>query len=178
MSESLTTKFVQQFTATVVNTLPFDNVVSSPFLDISLNLSSGSATGAANQIFRDQRTLAQSGTEVINVYNFNGSADPVGLPLTMATVKTLIITNLNGTESNVLTVGGDTSGGAWRSPFNGNSAAKVTIPGGAALTLTSSGSTAWAVAITSSGSLLKFSNDGTGALTYDLIVAGGTPYGS
>src|SRR6266850_3923967 len=127
--ESLNVRFNAQFSADLVNALSFNTITDSVSLPVVVALANGTGAGQANQIFNDQRTLAGSASENINVVNFNGSLDGVGGAFSMSRIKAIIVQNLNGTESNSIQVGGAGVGAA-TAPFNGSTSSVVTIPGG------------------------------------------------
>src|SRR5215475_12162218 len=113
MSETLDTRLTGNLAATLINTLPLSTVTDTAQLALTTVLASGVGANKANQIFSDQRTIVAGGSDVINVYNFNGTDDAVGSPLTMAKAKMIFVQNLDGTESNSLRMGGEGTSNAW-----------------------------------------------------------------
>src|SRR6266850_6451745 len=138
--ESLNVRFNAQFSADLVNALSFNTITDSVSLPVVVALANGTGAGQANQIFNDQRTLAGSANESINVVNFNGSLDGVGGAFSMSRIKAIIVQNLHVTETNNLQIGG-AGAGAITTPFNGNSSYLVTVPGGSTFIALSPGAT-------------------------------------
>jgi len=172
-SETLTTRFNLQFVANLTNTLALETVSANPSISVVNNFSSGTDVNQANQIFADQRQLATLTSESINLMTFNGSLDPVGIAYQSLRVKALIVQNLNGTDSNIITVGMAGSG-AWRAFFNGAASSSIYIPGGGALIAVAPGSIGWNLGGASGSNLGIFNASATAVATYNVCVLGST----
>lgn len=130
-------------------------------------LASGTGANQADKVFHDQRTLAASANETLDLAGV--LTDPLGAPLTLARVKGIVIyaaaTNVNNVE-----VGGVASGLAG---WVGDAASdKVIVRPGGLLALFAPDLTAYAVTA-GTGDLLKVANSGAGtSVTYDVIILG------
>lgn len=172
MAQTLVVTATANLSSLLTNAL--DLSTPRDLLDLSFSLASlttGVGANAGNQVFHDTRTLASAATENIDMYDYAGALDGLGVALTMARVKVLIIHNKSTTASDVLTVGGEGSAAAWNSPFNASDTAKMTIRGGAHFILTAPDATGYAV-VDVSNHLFKIVNDGAGSVTYDIVVIG------
>jgi len=190
MSETITSRIQLSVSALMQNQLGLEPLGANPALSTITNWVSGIGAGQANQLFIDHRVLNGTTSENINVATFSGSLDAVQGTISMARIRAVVVQNLSGTvnsvlnssgggtiagfplnESGSITVGG-AGAGAWTPFANGNSAAKVSIPGGGSLYAIAPGATAWAVG-SSSGSLLQVANlASAGSITYNLMLIG------
>ncbi len=124
------------------------------------------------------RTLAQSGTEDIDLYDFGtidigGGAgkDPGGQAYALAEICVLLVYNRTTSVGSLL-VGGKSTTAAWNAPFNADDDATVgPIGPGGLLLLSDFNAAAFAVADTSNH-LLKVAEAGNGAVTYDIHILG------
>jgi len=141
-------------------------------------LSTGTAVGQADLVFHDQRTLAPSATEDLDLAGV--LLDAFGATLTFVRVKGLIVAALGVTDaSGVVTtpntnnvVVGAAAGAPWTTLLN--STGTVTLRPGAffAAIAGSTDSTGYAVTATTAD-LLKVANSaGSSSVTYDIIVIG------
>jgi hypothetical protein len=139
---------------------------------LALTFTSGTGANKANQMWVSNRTLANSATEDLDMYN-PASADAVGNAFTIATIKALIIQNLSATESDTLTIGGKGTTAAWTSFFGSNTyTAKIT--GGGTLILTQPGATGFVVGASSTNHLLTVAATAAVSINYTVIIIGAT----
>ena len=172
MPETVALRINGNCNVTLSNIGPIDSVVDTTVLALLAQLDTGAgAAGAANQVFVAQRALQPSQGEVLNVYNFNGSNDRAGFPLTMATAKVMLIQNLNGTEANSLAV---TGGGAGANGWTGRFSGTITVPGGATDLAYDTGLTGFAIGAASNNLLKITNNSSTGAVYYNVVFVGAT----
>jgi len=132
-------------------------------------LSDGTAAGEADKVFSDTRTLAASATENLD---FAGTlADALGVTVTFAKVKAIIIKAADANTNNVI-VGGDVTN-TFFGIFADETDALVLRPG-AVLALFCGEADATGYAVTAAtGDLLKVTNSGAGTpVSYDVIVIG------
>lgn len=129
-------------------------------------LTNGTTDGKANLVWSDQRTLAASATENLDLAGVLSGA--FGATLTFAEIVAIIVRAADGNTNNV-EVGGAASN-AFATPFGDASDVVVIPPGGAMMLLAPN--TGWAVTA-STGDLLKIANSagGTG-VTYDILIVG------
>ncbi|MFZ4605158.1 MAG: hypothetical protein ACOYM5_02770 [Caulobacter sp.] len=140
---------------------PFDVVKLTQF-------SPGAASGLADLLFSDERTLAASATENLDLAG--SLTSPLGSTLTFVKVKAIMIVAAAGNTNNVQ-VGGAASNG-FTGPF-ADATDIVNIPPGGTLLLVHP-TTGWTVTA-STGDILKIANSGgTTGVTYKVVVIGAT----
>jgi hypothetical protein len=143
--------------------------------DVPLNkkyktdLASGIGAGNADRIWHDQRSIAASGVDDIDLAGV--LTDALGAGVTMARVKAIIIKAADGNTNNLI-VGNTTSNGfiSWV----GAATHTVTVRPGATLALIAGSGDATAYAVTAgTADLLRVANSSSGTpVTYDVIVIG------
>lgn len=133
-------------------------------LSHEINLASGSGAGQAQKIFADNRTLSGSASENLD---FAGAlTDPLGQPLTFATIKGFIF-RAASTNAQDLIIGGAASNGFVG--FFGDATDTMAVPPGGILVLIAPGTGKTVTA--STGDLLKVLA-GAGGANYDVIAVG------
>jgi hypothetical protein len=133
-------------------------------------LQTGVGAGQADQMWFDQRQIAASGNEDLDL---TGTAlqNALGVNIGLARVKALIIEAL-GTNINNLIVG-NAAANPWVGPFGAGTHTVQVRPGGL-LAMFCSDITGWAV-VAGTGDLLRVANSGAGtAVDYKIIVVGAT----
>ena len=127
----------------------------------------GGGVDQASKIFHDERTLAASANESLDLAG--GLTDAFGALLTFAGIKGLIIKAAAGNTNDVL-VGGAASNG-WATWAADPTDVVAVKPGGLLVLLAP---TAAGYAVTpSTGDLLKIANSSSGtSVTYDIIIIG------
>lgn len=130
-----------------------------------LSLASGTGNGQSNNIFIDQRTLAASGTEDIDLAGV--LTNKFGQTITFTKVKTIIVHAAVGNTNNVVISRPASNGlvlfsaGSDALPIQPNGTFMISAPN-AGITVTAS-----------TGDLLTVTNSGgTTGVTYDLVIAG------
>lgn len=164
---ALQTQLSLSVTATQTSALDLSTVSAPLSKVVNKTLTSGTGADQADKIFHDQRTLAASATEDLDLAG--SLTDAFGATITFARIKLILITAAAGNTNNVL-VGGASSNGFvnWVS-----SATDVVVvrPGGA-LCLIAPDATAYAVTA-STGDLLTVTNSSSGSgVTYDVVLVG------
>lgn len=132
-----------------------------------LVLGSGTASGQADRLFTDQRTLTASATEDLDLAGT--LVDAFGATVTFARIKGLVV-KAAATNSNNVIVGNATSNGfvSWV----GGAAHTVTVRPGGIFTLWAPDATAYTVTA-GTADLLRIGNSGAGSsVTYDVILIG------
>lgn len=133
---------------------------------VALKLASGFAAGQADRIWADERTLAASASEDIDLAGV--LADVFGAGLSFAKVKAILVVAAGANPGDVI-VGGAASNG-FVGPFGAAAHTVAVKPGGAFLA--ADATAGWAVTA-GTGDLLKVANaSGAGAATYKIIVLG------
>lgn len=127
---------------------------------------SGIAAYQADELFADQRTLAASTSENLDL---TGTlTDPLGGAVTFAKVKAILI-RAAAANTNAVVVGAAASN-AFVGPFGANTHTLAIPPGGSLLL--AAPKDGWAVTA-GTGDLLKVANGGAGTpVTYDVIIVG------
>lgn len=131
-------------------------------------LTSGTGAGMADLVFHDQRTLAASATEDLDLAGV--LTNPLGATLTFARIKGLIVSALSTNTNNVVV--GAAASNAWATLLN--STGTVTLRPGATLAAFSGEADATGMAVTAgTGDILKVANSGAGtSVSYQIIVIG------
>lgn len=135
--------------------------------DKSNTLANGTGAGQADLLWTDNRTLAASASESLDLAGTLTGA--FGATLTFARVKALIIRAADG-NTNDLLVGGAASNGF--ASWVGDPTDKVKIKPGGTFALIAPGATAYPVTA-GTGDLLQVANSGAGtSVTYDVVIIG------
>lgn len=155
--------------AAATQTNPLDLVTGRAPLDLDISIPLGSGTGAnqADMIWSDQRTLAASATEDLDLAGVLVGA--FGNVLTFARVKAIIV-RAAATNANAVVVGGAASNGlvGWVA----DATDKLNIRPGGMFELVAPDATAYPVAA-GTGDLLRIGNGGAGtSVTYDIVIIG------
>lgn len=132
------------------------------------DLINGTGVGAADRIWHDQRTLAASGSEDIDLAGV--LTDALGAAVNFARIKAIIIKAADGNTNNVI-VGGAGSNGfiSWV----GGATHTVTVRPGYTLALIGGGDATGYVVTAATADLLHIANSSSGTpITYDIIIVG------
>lgn len=141
-------------------------------------LNTGTAVGQADLVFHDQRTLAPSATEDLDLAGV--LTDAFGATLTFVKIKGLIVAARGVTDANGVTttpnvnnvVVGAAAGAPWTALLN--STGTVTLRPGAVFAAFAGDTDGTAYAVTATtADLLKVANSaGSTSVTYDIVVIG------
>jgi hypothetical protein len=149
-------------------TTALDLVTSRAPLDYSSTIALASGTGAnqADKIFADQRTLAASATENLDLAGV--LSDPLGAALTFARIRAILVKAASANSNNVNVIREATNGVPL---FVAAGAGLAVAPGGLFLGVAPD---ATGVAVTAgTGDLLTFTNSAAGSsVTYDVVIIG------
>jgi hypothetical protein len=137
-------------------------------LSYAVELGNGTDADQANQTWQDERTLAASASETLDLRGV--LKDAFGDTVSFARIKALVIKNTSDTGT--LTVGGAASN-AWQGPF-GNTNDTLTIRPGGFVVLAGGDATAYPVTASTADQLKLLNNDSGNALIYEIIVIGAT----
>lgn len=134
--------------------------------EIVHDMESGVTSGKADKIFSDQRTLAASATENLDLAG--GLTDPLGASLTFVKVKAIMIKAAAGNTNDVVIGGAATN--TFIGPFNA-ATHKVNIkPGG--VFMATAPADGWTVTA-ATGDILLVANSAAGtSITYDAFIIG------
>lgn len=146
------------------------NDLGSPVFPIDLRaqttVAPGTGSGYADLVFADERTIAASSTENLDLAG--ALTSPLGQTLTFVKVKTIMIVASSANTNNVVV------GGAGSNTFIGpfaDATDKIAVPPGGILLLTHPGA-GWTVTA-STGDILLVGNSGSGSgVTYKVVLIG------
>lgn len=159
----LKTNIAASISAALTGQADFDTPGYKPAVARGIALSNTQA----DLVFADERTLAASATENLDLAGTLQNA--FGQTITFARVKAIIITAPAANPGDIL-VGGAGSN-AFLGPLNANTSSVAIRPGGVAL-FACNDITGWPVTA-GTGDLLKVTNgSGAGAGTYDIMIVG------
>jgi hypothetical protein len=129
-------------------------------------LTSGTGANQADRLFTDQRTIAASGNDDLDLVG--SLTDAFGATVTFAKVKGLIVRAADSNVNNVVVGGASSTFSTW---VTGTNPAVLVRPGGV-LALMAADATAYAVTATSAD-VLRISNSSSGSdVVYDIVVIG------
>lgn len=163
----LDARLLVDLAATLTSALDLTTVQAPLSFKRQFTLTDGAGANQVNRIWTDERTLAASATEDLDLAAT--LTDPFGATITFARVKALFVAASASNANNVV-VGGAASNGftTW---VSGTTPAVLVRPGGL-LALMAPDATGYAVTA-STGDLLKVTNSGAGTgVTYQVIVIG------
>ncbi|WP_435589806.1 hypothetical protein [Micromonospora aurantiaca (nom. illeg.)] len=135
----------------------------------AVELASGTGAGQADRVFHDQRTLAASATEDLDLSGV--LLDAFGATLAFARIKGLIVAAAAGNVNDVI-VGGAAANAI--TSFFGAAAHTLRVRPGGVLALIAGGNDAVGYTVVpATGDLLRVGNGGAGTpVTYDIAVIG------
>lgn len=166
MATTLTTFITAQIDATYRNVLDLGTPTDSFIKKQRLELANGTGANSADLMFHDQRTLAASGTENLDLAG--SLTNGFGATLTFVEVRAILVTAASGNTNNVV-VSRPASNGV--PLFSAASDAIPVPPGG--LFMWACGADG-AVAVTAgTGDIITITNSSSGtSVTYDVIIVG------
>jgi hypothetical protein len=157
--------------ASITGTLTGSNDLGNPvqtFAEIlELAIADGTGADQANNLFSDERTLAASTSESLDLAG--SLANALGATLTFSAIKAIMIV-ADAANTNDVVVGGAASN-AFVGPF-ADATDKISIGPGDFVLITRRSAAGWAVAA-GTGDLLKIANSAAGSsVSYKIIVIG------
>lgn len=165
---ALTSRVSVDLSAVLTGTSDFGAPSSRVSFAQQLDLTSGTGAGKADKIWTDQRTIAASGSDDLDLAG--SLTDVFGGSITFATIKVLYVKAAAGNTNDVV-VGGDASA-AWDTMLGDSGT--VTLKPGALLLVASTAANPWAVTATSAD-ILQIANSSSGSsVTYDIAIVGAT----
>ncbi|MGH0031738.1 MAG: hypothetical protein ACQGVC_18270 [Myxococcota bacterium] len=137
-------------------------------LSASIALATGTGAGQADQVFHDERTIAASGNEDLDLAG--ALSDPFGATLTFARIKAVLIVADTGNTNNVVITEPASNGVGL---FEAGGDAIVLSPGGIFLWAAGAADATGKAVTASTGDLLNISNSGAGTgVTYKVVIIG------
>lgn len=164
---ALQTQLSLALTATHTSALDLTTVSAPVNKALNKVLSSGTGANQADKIFHDQRTLAASATENLDLAGV--LTDAFGATITFARIKLILITAAAANTNNVI-VGGH--GSAAFVNWVSDATDKIIVRPGGAFLLVATDATAYAVTATTGDMLTVANSAGSTGVTYDVILAG------
>jgi hypothetical protein len=166
MPPSLTARVEVVLSGTLTNPLDFNDVTAPLVIRRALDLANGAGAGQGNVIWSDQRTLAPSTSESLDLAG-GGLVDALGQALAPARLRAMLI-YASPANVNNLTVLGNAAG----IPALNTVATTITLPPGGLLLLTKPD--AVGILVTAgTGDLIVVANAGAGtSVTYDIALIG------
>ncbi len=146
--------------------LPGASVTSPTAYQAQSVFSSGTSNGQANIVWHDERTIAASSSETLDL---NGSlTDALGGSVALTKIKALLVKAATGNTNNVVV--GNAAANAWFAPFDAATDTVSIQPGGwLVLVAPNAGYTVTA----STADQLKVANSSSGtSVTYDIYILG------
>ncbi|WP_327587039.1 hypothetical protein OHA25_08510 [Nonomuraea sp. NBC_00507] len=166
---SLTTKMVLNLAATLTSAQALASASVPLSLRQIVELDDGTGAAQADRTFQGRRTLAASGSESLDLAG--GLTDPLGVSLTFARIKLLLIRAAAANVNNVVVGGAVTNAFA---TFVADPTDKFVVRPGTTLLLATSDVDAIGYTVTAgTGDLLQVANSGPGTpVTYDIVLIG------
>jgi hypothetical protein len=163
---ALTSKLVLNIKSELSNAFDMVTTVASLAYEKAIELASGTGADQADRVFSDERTLAGSASEDLDLAG--SLVDALGTTITFARIKAIYIENL-ATGANQVIVGAAASN-AFTGPF-GASTHTVAVRAGGLLAMICRDATGWAVTA-GTGDLLKIANSTSGSIQYRIVIIG------
>lgn len=154
--------------ATANNTYDFNKAVAALSYGKTLGFATGAAASQMDRLFADQRTIAISGTDDLDL---NGTAlqDVLGQNLALARVKLIWVFAAGANVNNVVI--GAAAANQFVGPFGAATHTIAVPPGGGALLVTPTAA-GWPVTA-ATADLFRIANGGAGtSVLYDVIIGG------
>lgn len=163
---ALTSRVSLELAARLTGTADFGAPASEPRFARQFDLGNGTGASQADRIWADQRTLAASANEDLDL---TGTlVDALGATLTLARVKVLYVAANSANTNNVVI--GAAASNAWAGLLSATGT--VTLRPGGVMLVAATDATAHAVTA-GTGDLLRIANSGAGStVTYDIAVVG------
>lgn len=162
-----TSSVVLSVTGSQSNAIDFTTGIAPLARTYQMLYSTGTGAGSADRIWHDQRTIAPSGTDDLDLAGV--LTDVFGATVTFVRVKALIVAAAAGNTNNVIVGNAATNGFI---TWVGGATNTVTVRPGGFLALAASDATSYAVTA-GTGDLLRIANSGAGtSVVYDIVVIG------
>jgi len=163
---SLTTELTMRIVAQQVGSNDLGTVTFDLNKNDKTNMATGTASGKADQIFADTRTLSASATEDLDLAA--SLVDALGTTLTFVKVKAIYIKAASGNTNNVEVTPAAANG--FLGAFNAAADQVDIAPGG--MFLVTAPAAGWSVTA-GTGDLITVTNSaGSTAVTYDVVIVG------
>jgi hypothetical protein len=166
MSKTLKTIVTAQVDATYTNPLDLSTPLDSLLKKVKIELTSGTGASNADRLFHDERTLAASASEDLDLAGV--LADAFGSTLTFVELRAVMVYAAAGNTNNVL-VSRPASNGV---PLFSAAGDEIVVPPGGVF-LWSCPADGKVTVTASTGDLLHVANSTSGtSVTYDVVIVG------
>jgi hypothetical protein len=151
--------------------LDLTTVADNARLEYARSLADGTGADQADRLWHDQRTLAGSATENLDLTNLTHTLFGSTVTINFAKVKAILLVNLASGPGEDLVIGGAGSGAnAWSAPFDGDADAKMIVPADSLVFLVNK-KAGWAVT-NGSADILKIANLSGASVSYKIAIVG------
>jgi hypothetical protein len=165
---ALKTKLFAGISGTLTGALDLNSPASQLDYDKVFNLATGTGAGQADRVWHDQRTLAASTSEDLDLAG--ALEDALGSPFVLARVKGLLVFAAEANVNNVVV--GAASATAWAALLGATGTLTVR-PGALVAAFAGKADATGYVCASGSTDLLKIANGGAGtSVTYDIVIVG------
>lgn len=165
----LTATIKAGLTAVHSSVLDLGTVEFEPTVGKTIPLASGTGADQADQLWTDQRTIAASGTDDLDLAG--SLVNALGATVTFARIRAIYVEALATNTNNVVI--GAAASNQFVGPFGASTHTISVKPGGVTL-MANRDATGWAVTA-STGDLLRIANSGgTTGVTYNIAIVGCT----
>lgn len=159
-------RFTIGLAAQLTNALDLTTVSAPLNMTKQITLQDGTGLNSANRIWHDERTIAASGTDDLDLAGV--LLDPFGVAISLARVKGILVAASSGNANNVVVGAGSNPLINW---MTGTTPAVVVRPNGLFVILAPD-ATGYAVTA-GTGDILRIANSGAGSsVTYQIVVIG------
>lgn len=163
---SLTSKLTASIRADLAKTAGFVTPTAQINLAYSSSLTSGTGTGQANAVHSERYTIAQSGTQVIDL---SAITDDLGQSVAFTAIKQIIVTAGSANAAVVTLKPNGTEG--WVAAFNA-AADTLKISAGGCVVLANPEGAGWAVVDNTTDKLLLTNTSASASATVDVVIVG------
>jgi hypothetical protein len=171
MTDTLAVDIKAQLSWLHEDVLPLSTITDAAKLSYSRGLADGVEEGQADVLWHDQRTLAASAAEDLDLAALDSTAFGSPVAVGFAKVKALMVINLATVAGEDLLVGGAGAGNdAWSAPLDGDADAKIVVPADSALLLVNRMS-GWDVE-SGVSQFLRIASAGAGSIDYKIAIVG------
>lgn len=165
---ALSSKMLVAVAANLTSALDLGEAAAPVARNYTTSLTTGTAAGQADKIWHDQRTIAASGTDDLDLAGV--LVDALGATVTFARVKGIVVAAAAGNSNNVVV--GNATTNAW-STLLGATGTVTVRPGGVVAAITGAADATGYAVTAGTGDILRVANSGAGtSVTYDVIVIG------
>ncbi|MCA9100061.1 MAG: hypothetical protein KDA63_02865 [Planctomycetales bacterium] len=169
MADSLAVEIQTRLRWLFSDSLDLSTVADSSGVEYEKNLADGTSVDQVDKIWHDQRTVAATSNDDLDLTALTNSVFGSTITINFAKVKSILVVNTSTTSGDELRVGAAASN-AFTAPFNGGATSVVEVGADSALLL-SSNKDGWSVT-GGSADVLRIANPGGNSITYKIVIVG------